>query len=45
MDTAQLEKAIEVARQRMEAAAKKLEFAEAAAFRDELYALQRKQQC
>ncbi|MDR3180575.1 MAG: excinuclease ABC subunit UvrB, partial [Prevotellaceae bacterium] len=33
MDTAQLEKAIEVARQRMEAAAKKLEFAEAAAFR------------
>jgi excinuclease ABC subunit B len=42
MDAAQLEKAIETARQRMEAAAKKLEFAEAAAFRDELYALQRK---
>jgi excinuclease ABC subunit B len=44
MDAAQLEKAIETARQRMELAAKKLEFAEAAAFRDELYALQRKQQ-
>ena len=43
MDAAQLEKAIEVARQRMEAAARKLEFAEAAAFRDELYTLQRKQ--
>ncbi|MDR2449446.1 MAG: excinuclease ABC subunit UvrB [Prevotellaceae bacterium] len=43
MDAAQLEKAIEVARHRMEAAAKKLEFAEAAAFRDELYALQRRQ--
>jgi excinuclease ABC subunit B len=43
MDAAQLEKAIETARRRMEAAAKKLEFAEAAAFRDELYALQRKQ--
>jgi excinuclease ABC subunit B len=42
MGVAQLEKAIEVARNRMETAAKKLEFAEAAAFRDELYALQRK---
>ena len=42
MDAAQLEKAIETARLRMEAAAKKLDFAEAAAFRDELYALQRK---
>jgi excinuclease ABC subunit B len=42
MDAAQLEKAIEAARHRMEAAAKKLEFVEAAAFRDELYALQRK---
>jgi excinuclease ABC subunit B len=43
MDATQLEKAIETARQRMEAAAKKLEFAEAAAFRDELYALQRRE--
>jgi excinuclease ABC subunit B len=43
MDAAQLEKAIETARRRMEEAAKKLEFAEAAAFRDELYALQRRQ--
>jgi excinuclease ABC subunit B len=41
MDAAQLEKAIETARHRMEAAARKLEFAEAAVFRDELYALQR----
>ena len=43
MDATQLEKAIETARLRMETAAKKLEFAEAAAFRNELYALQRKQ--
>jgi excinuclease ABC subunit B len=43
MDAAQLEKAVDAARRRMEAAAKKLEFAEAAAFRDELYALQRRQ--
>ena len=42
MSTAQLEKAIETARQRMEAAAKRLEFTEAAAFRDELYALQQR---
>ncbi|MDR3184796.1 MAG: excinuclease ABC subunit UvrB [Prevotellaceae bacterium] len=41
MDAAQLEKAIEAARRRMEEAAKKLEFVEAAAFRDELYALQK----
>jgi excinuclease ABC subunit B len=41
MNAAQLDKAIETARHRMEAAARKLEFAEAAAFRDELYALQR----
>jgi excinuclease ABC subunit B len=42
MNVDQLEKAIEYARRRMEAAAKKLEFAEAAAFRDEMYALMKK---
>ncbi|MDR3236620.1 MAG: excinuclease ABC subunit UvrB [Prevotellaceae bacterium] len=42
MNVTQLDKAIEYARLRMEAAAKKLEFTEAAAFRDEMYALMEK---
>jgi len=42
MDRAALEKAVAVARQRMEAAAKALDFAAAALFRDEMYALQKR---
>jgi excinuclease ABC subunit B len=42
MSRRQLEKAIDAARQRMEAAAKELDFQAAAVYRDEMYALQRK---
>jgi excinuclease ABC subunit B len=43
MNASQLNKAIDYARLRMEAAAKKLEFIEAAVFRDEMYALMAQQ--
>ncbi len=42
MDRHGLEKAVATARQRMEAAAKALDFANAAIFRDEMYVLQKK---
>jgi excinuclease ABC subunit B len=42
MSRSHLEKAIDTARQRMEAAAKELDFQAAAAYRDEMYALQGK---
>ncbi|MDR2801813.1 MAG: excinuclease ABC subunit UvrB [Prevotellaceae bacterium] len=42
MSRTQLEKAIDAAKQRMEAAARELDFQSAAAYRDEMYALQRK---